>query len=80
VVFLIGALWLSVVHFRALELTAHVPLIMAAVVASLVARAQGWTFREIQKGMTAGISLSLEAVLILLGLDHRRSGRSPRNI
>jgi len=34
VVFLIGALWLSVVHFRALELTAHVPLIMAAVVAS----------------------------------------------
>ncbi len=62
VVFLVVTLWLSVVHFRALGLTAHVPLILAAVVASW----KGVPFRQIQRGMTHGISLALEALLILL--------------
>lgn len=66
VVFLVGALWLSVVHFRELELTAHVPLVLAAIVASFVAWRQGLSYKEIQKGMTQGISLALGAVLILL--------------
>lgn len=65
VVFLVVALWLSVVHYRSLELTAHVPLILATVVAGLVALQQGYKFKEIERGMVRGISLAMGAILIL---------------
>lgn len=66
VAFLVVALWLSVVHYRSLELTAHIPLILATVVAGLVALQQGYKFKEIERGMVRGISLAMGAILILL--------------
>lgn len=66
VAFLIGALWLSVVHYAALGLTTHVPLVLATVVASVVALSTGLSWREIEEGMAKGVSLALRACLILL--------------
>ena len=74
VVFLVAALWLSVVHLGAVEiaagkkvdLTTHVPLIFAAVVASLIAHLLGYNWQEILDGMVQGINKALAACLILL--------------
>lgn len=66
VAFLVGALWLSVVHYSDLGLTSHIPLILAAVVAALIAVGLGMPWREIEKGMVKGISLALAPILILL--------------
>lgn len=66
VAFLVGALWLSVVHLRDLGLTAHVPLVMATVVAGLISMRLGHSFADIEKGMVKGISLAMGAILILL--------------
>lgn len=66
VIFLIGALWLSVVHFRALELSTHVPLILATAVASLLGLWRGAKWKDIEQGMVSGITMSLGAILILL--------------
>ena len=74
VVFLVGALWLSVVYFGSVEITAgkkvdlttHVPLIFAAVIASLIAHLLGYTWEEILDGMIQGINKALAACLILL--------------
>jgi NhaC family Na+:H+ antiporter len=63
---LIVSLWLSVVHFAELELTTHVPLIFATLVAALVALRLGYRWTEVERGMVRGISLALPAVLILL--------------
>ncbi|MCP4676402.1 MAG: Na+/H+ antiporter NhaC [Deltaproteobacteria bacterium] len=66
VVFLVGALWLSLVYFRELELTTHVPLIFATIVAAAVALGLGYSWRDIEKGMVKGIALAMNAILILL--------------
>jgi NhaC family Na+:H+ antiporter len=66
VAFLVAALWLSVVHFRSLELTAHVPLVLATVVAGVVSLLLGRTFRDVEKGIIKGIGLAMGAILILL--------------
>ncbi len=66
VAFLVGALWLSVVHYAELGLTTHVPLILGAVVAAVLAVSQGRPWREIEQGMVQGISLALGSILILL--------------
>lgn len=66
VVFLVGALWFSVVHYAKLELTTHVPLILATVVAGLVAVSEGLSWKDIEEGMAKGITLALRACLILL--------------
>ncbi len=65
VLILLGALWLFVVHFRDLGLTAHIPLILATVVASLFALKLGYTWSHIQQSMVRGISIGLAAILIL---------------
>lgn len=65
VAFLVAALWTAVVHLRSLSLTAHVPLILATVVASIVAAFTGVPWKEVERGMVKGISLALGAVLIL---------------
>lgn len=66
VVFLVGTLWLAVAHYAELELTSHVPLILATVVASAVSLWLGQTWREIEAGMVKGITLALRACVILL--------------
>ncbi len=66
VVFLVGALWVSLVHFADLELTTHVPLVLSTVVAAAIAMARGYSWKEIERGMVKGISLAMGAILILL--------------
>ncbi len=66
VAFLVGSLWLSLVHFSELELTTHIPLVFATVVAAVVALKLGYSWRHIEKGMVNGIALAMNAILILL--------------
>jgi Na+:H+ antiporter, NhaC family len=66
VAFLVGTLWLAIVHFAEFELTTHVPLIFATVVASAVSITLGHTWNDIEEGIVKGISLALRACLILL--------------
>jgi len=66
VAFLVGTLWLAIVHYAKFELTTHVPLIFATVVASAVSLTLGHTWKDIEEGMVKGISLALRACLILL--------------
>ncbi|MER1987691.1 MAG: Na+/H+ antiporter NhaC [Solibacillus sp.] len=48
------------------EADAHVPITLSAVIAALVAMYLGYTWREIEQGIVNGISLSLQALLILI--------------
>ena len=66
VAFLVGFLFLSVVYLAELELTTHVPLILAAVVAAIVASRLGLKWLDIQEGMEKGIHKAIGACLILL--------------
>ncbi len=66
VAFLIGTLWLSVVHYADLELTTHVPLVLATVVACLVSLTLGRSWKDIEEGIVQGITLALRACVILL--------------
>ncbi len=66
VVFLVGALWVSIVHYARFELSTHVPLIFGTVVASVMALTMKLGWVEIEEGMARGISLALRACLILL--------------
>ena len=66
VIFLIGALWVSMVHYKELELTTHIPLILATVVAAAVSMTLGLRWEEIEEGMVKGITLALRACLILM--------------
>jgi NhaC family Na+:H+ antiporter len=66
VALLVAALWLAVVHFKHLHLTTHIPLVLAAVVASLVAMVLGYRWLEILEGMEQGIQKAIGACLILL--------------
>ena len=60
---LIGALALFVLVF---EGTGHLPLVFAATVAALVARAHGWRWPTIHAGMLEAIHMAMGAILILL--------------
>ncbi len=66
VVFLVGALWVAVVYLRDYGLSTHIPLIFGAVVAAVVSLALGNTWKDIEAGMVKGISLAMNAILILL--------------
>jgi len=66
VAFLVVALWMTLVHLRTLELTTHLPLILATSFASLIAWRRGLSWKDIEEGMVRGIGLALNAVLILL--------------
>ena len=63
---LIGALYLSVVALKRFELTTHVSLVLATLVAAVVSVARGRRWEQVEQGMVDGIGLSLRAVLILL--------------
>ncbi|MBC7186269.1 MAG: Na+/H+ antiporter NhaC [Calditrichaeota bacterium] len=63
VLFLVAALSFTIV---VLKQSAHVPLICAAVVAAIIAVAHGYPWREIQRGMVLGITLAMDAILILM--------------
>lgn len=54
------------VQLRVFEGTAHLPLILASVVAAVIASALGHTWREIELGIAEGIAIALRAILILM--------------
>jgi NhaC family Na+:H+ antiporter len=63
VLFLIGALSLTIAVFK---LPPHIPLILAAAVATIVAVLHKHPWKEIQDGMVEGITLAMSAILILM--------------
>lgn len=44
----------------------HIPILLSATIAVIVALFLGYTWKEIEKGIVSGISLSLQALLILI--------------
>ncbi|MHC5226070.1 Na+/H+ antiporter NhaC [Ignatzschineria sp. LJL83] len=44
----------------------HIPILLSAVIAGIVAIYLGYTWTEIEKGITAGVALSVQALLILI--------------
>lgn len=48
------------------EADAHIPIVLSAIIAAVVALFIGYTWKEIEQGIINGISLSLQAVLILI--------------
>jgi NhaC family Na+:H+ antiporter len=54
------------VQIRVFEGTAHLPLILASVVAAVTAGALGHGWREIEAGIAEGIAVALRAILILM--------------
>ena len=63
VVFLVGALFVSIVL---LKQQAHIPLILAAAVAAIVAYFLKYPWKEIQEGIIQGINMAMAAILILM--------------
>ena len=63
VVFLILFIGLTIIKF---EGESHIPLILGTCVASLMALRLGYKWKEIEKGLVHGITLGLQACLILL--------------
>ena len=63
VIFLVGALFVSIVL---LKQQAHIPLILAAAVAAIVAYFLKYTWAEIQEGIIQGINMAMAAILILM--------------
>ncbi|MCG2816101.1 MAG: Na+/H+ antiporter NhaC [Acidobacteriota bacterium] len=63
VFFLIIALSTTIIVFKQ---DAHIPLILAAAVAAIVAALHNHSWKDIQDGMVHGISLAMGAVLILM--------------
>ena len=57
---------LLVVQIRVFEGSAHLPLILASIVAALTGSALGHPWREIEDGIVRGISIALKAILILM--------------
>jgi NhaC family Na+:H+ antiporter len=54
------------VQIRVFEGTAHLPLILASVVAAVTAGALGYGWKEIEAGIAEGIAVALRAILILM--------------
>jgi NhaC family Na+:H+ antiporter len=63
VVFLIGALAIVISVYK---LQPHIPLILAAAVAAIVAVFHQVSWKEVQAGMVHGINLAMGAILILM--------------
>ncbi|SFE86559.1 Na+/H+ antiporter NhaC [Alteribacillus iranensis] len=63
ILFMVAAL---VVGIGFLEADPHIPLFLSAVVAVIVALRLGHTWQGLEKGMIKGITLSLQAVMILV--------------
>ncbi len=63
IIFLVLALSLVIIIFKQ---TPHMPLICAAGLASIIAILYGYSWKTIEKGMVHGITLAMEAILILM--------------
>ena len=48
------------------EADAHIPIVLSAIIAAIVALFLGYTWKEVEQGIINGISLSLQAILILI--------------
>jgi len=63
ILFLVVALTYTIVE---LEAAPHIPLVLAAIVASIVALKSGFKWKEIEEGLLDGINASMKACVILL--------------
>lgn len=63
VIFLVLSLGAVIVIYKE---SPHIPLILATAVASIVALRYGWKWREIQNGMIHGVTLAMDAIIILM--------------
>lgn len=63
--FLLCAMVLLPRYFPGFSMEGHLPLVMAAGIASLIARRFGYGYAEIEKGMVQGITMAMPAILIL---------------
>lgn len=63
VIFLVGALFLNIAIY---DQSAHIPLILAAAVASIIATIYKFTWKELREGMLHGINIAMGAILILI--------------
>ncbi|WP_240375898.1 Na+/H+ antiporter NhaC [Bacillus piscicola] len=63
IVFMIAALIVGIGYYEA---DPHIPLFLSAIVAAVVALSLGYTWKTIESGMIKGITLSLQAVMILV--------------
>ncbi len=70
VVALVGFLSLFILvlpgRYAGFEGTGHLPLLLAAIVGGLVARAYGWSWDALQEGVNKAIEMAMGAMLILL--------------
>jgi len=66
ILFLIVALFVTIVILAEHKLTVHIPLILAAAVAAIVSMTYGRPWTDIKDGMVHGINLALPAILILM--------------
>lgn len=48
------------------EADAHIPILLSAIIATIVALCMGYKWKEIEKGILNGVTLSLQALLILI--------------
>jgi len=53
-------------HYEGFEGSGHIPLILAACVAGLIARAHGHRWRALERGVVDAIRMSMGAILILI--------------
>lgn len=54
------------IYYPKFEGTGHIPLLLAAAVGGLVARAYGWKWETLEAGIAHAIKMALAAILILL--------------
>jgi len=66
IIFLVAALFVTIVILAEDELTVHIPLILATAVAAIVGMSYGRPWTDIKDGMVHGINLALPAILILM--------------
>ncbi|MFB4475567.1 Na+/H+ antiporter NhaC, partial [Oceanobacillus caeni] len=63
IIFMIIALIIGIGIY---ETDPHIPLFLSAIVASITALSLGYSWNTLEKGIIKGVSLSLQAILILL--------------
>lgn len=63
IVAMVTILFIGLFVFRA---DAHIPLLLSAAIAAIVAKYLGYEWKELEKGIIKSVSLSLQALLILI--------------
>ncbi|MFB5660427.1 Na+/H+ antiporter NhaC [Alteribacillus sp. HJP-4] len=63
IIFMVAALFVGIARYEA---DPHIPLFLSGVVATIVAFSLGYRWKRLEEGMIRGISLALQAVIILV--------------